>query len=394
MDHLDPYLQTNLQRRKFMEWIGLSSLSLALPMLSLSACSPKPEEIPANLEFKNVFELENLSRKVMGDDAIEYLNGGADDLKTVKANLAGYDKIQIRARRLIDVSPISTKVELFGQTLETPLILSPVGFQKFFHPAGEVGTAKAAASRKNQMIVSTVSNYSISEVAAAYGPNLWFQLYPTPDRKITKILLEKAEASGCTVCVLTVDTPVVGNRESSVTTLLKLIETGELKMGNLEGILPEGMSFTDMKVTWNMIAWLRANCNMKIVIKGIVTREDAALALEYGADGIIVSNHGGRQLESNRGTIECLPEVIEAIQGKIPVLIDGGIRRGTDIFKALALGANAVCIGRPYCWGLGALGQEGVEIALDLLHAELIRDMQLAGTTSIDKITKESITFG
>jgi isopentenyl diphosphate isomerase/L-lactate dehydrogenase-like FMN-dependent dehydrogenase len=133
---------------------------------------------------------------------------------------------------------------------------------------------------------------------------------------------------------------------------------------------------------------------MKIVIKGIVTREDAALALEYGADGIIVSNHGGRQLESNRGTIECLPEVIEAIQGKIPVLIDGGIRRGTDIFKALALGANAVCIGRPYCWGLGALGQEGVEIALDLLHAELIRDMQLAGTTSIDKITKESITFG
>jgi 4-hydroxymandelate oxidase len=133
---------------------------------------------------------------------------------------------------------------------------------------------------------------------------------------------------------------------------------------------------------------------MKIAIKGVVTREDAALALEYEADGIIVSNHGGRQLESNRGTIECLPEVVEAIQGKIPVLIDGGIRRGTDIFKALAMGAIAVCIGRPYCWGLRALGQEGVEIALDLLHAELIRDMQLAGTTSIDKITKESITFG
>jgi len=394
MNHLDSNLKTDIQRRKFMEWIGLSSLSLALPILPLSGCSPKPEVTRANLEFKNVFELEDMSRKVMGDDAIEYLNGGADDLKTVKANLAGYDKIQIRARRLIDVSTISTKIELFGQTLETPLILSPVGFQKFFHPEGEVGTAKAAASRKNQMIVSTVSNYSVSEVAAAYGPNLWFQLYPTPDRKITKILLDKAEASGCTVCVLTVDTPVVGKRESSVTTLFKLIEAGELKMGNLEGILPEGMSFTDMKVTWDMIAWLRANCSMKIVIKGIVTREDAALALEYGADGIIVSNHGGRQLESNRGTIECLPEVIEAIQGKIPVLIDGGIRRGTDIFKALALGATAVCMGRPYCWGLGAMGQEGVEIALDLLHAELIRDMQLAGTTSIEKITKESITFG
>jgi isopentenyl diphosphate isomerase/L-lactate dehydrogenase-like FMN-dependent dehydrogenase len=394
MDHLNPNLQTDIQRRKFMEWIGLSSLSLALPILPISGCTPKPEELATNLEFKNVFDLEELSRKVMGDDAIEYLNGGADDLKTVKANLAGYDKIQIRARRLIDVRTISTKIELFGQTLETPLILSPVGFQKFFHLEGEVGTAKAAASRKNQMIVSTVSNYSVSEVAAAYGPNLWFQLYPTPDRKITKILLDKAATSGCTVCVLTVDTPVVGNRESSVTTLFKLIEAGELKMGNLEGILPEGMSFTDMTVTWDMIAWLRANCNMKIVIKGIVTREDAALALEYGVDGIIVSNHGGRQLESNRGTIECLPEVVEAIQGKIPVLIDGGIRRGTDIFKALAMGATAVCIGRPYCWGLGALGQEGVEIALDLLHAELIRDMQLAGTTSIDKISKESISFG
>lgn len=391
MDHLDSHLPSGIQRRKFIEWIGLSSLALALPTMSLSGCAAKPEETVATLDFKNVFDLEELSRKVMGDDAIEYLNGGADDLKTVKANLAGYDKIQIRARRLIDVSKVSTKIELFGQTLETPLILSPVGFQKFFHPEGEVGTAKAAASRKNQMIVSTVSNYSVSEVASAFGPNLWFQLYPTPDRKITKILLDKAEASGCTVCVLTVDTPVVGNRESSVTTLFKLIEAGELKMGNLEGILPEGMSFTDPAVTWEMIAWLRANCKMKIVIKGIVTREDAVLALEYGADGIIVSNHGGRQLESNRGTIECLPEIVAEIQGRIPVLIDGGIRRGTDIFKALALGATAVCMGRPYCWGLGAMGQEGVEIALDLLQAELIRDMQLAGTTSIDKITEESI---
>jgi 4-hydroxymandelate oxidase len=146
MDHRDSNLKTDIQRRKFMEWIGLSSLSLALPMLSLSACGTKPEEIAANLEFKNVFDLEDLSRKVMGEDAIEYLNGGADDLKTVKANLAGYDKIQIRARRLIDVSTISIKVELFGQTLETPLISSPVGFQKFFHPEREVGTAKAAAS--------------------------------------------------------------------------------------------------------------------------------------------------------------------------------------------------------------------------------------------------------
>ena len=163
-------------------------------------------------------------------------------------------------------------------------------------------------------------------------------------------------------------------------------------MGNLEGILPRGKSFTDMTMTWELIDWLRANCRMKIVIKGIVTKEDAALAIKYGVDGIIVSNHGGRQLESNRGTIECLPEVIEEVNGRIPVLIDGGIRRGTDIFKALAMGAKAVCMGRPFCWGLGALGQQGVEIALDLLNAELIRDMRLAGTTSIDKITSDFIT--
>lgn len=352
----------------------------------------KPAKALDSSAFKNVFDLEALSRKVMGDDALEYLNGGADDLRTVKINAAGYSDFQIRERRLIDVSNISTQIELFGQTLESPIILSPVGFQKFFHPEGEVATARAAASRKHQLIVSTVSNCSVSEVAAAYGPNLWFQLYPTPDRKITKILLEKAEEAGCPVCVLTVDTPVVGNRETSTTTLFKLIEAGELKLGNLEGILPKGMSFTDMSMTWEIIDWLRENCNMKIVIKGIVTKEDAALAVKYGADGIIVSNHGGRQLESDRGSIESLPEVIEAIKGRIPVLIDGGIRRGTDVFKALAIGASAVCIGRPFCWGLGALGQKGVEIALDILDTELIRDMRLAGTTSIEEITRDFVT--
>lgn len=392
MDNLDSYLQTEIQRRKFLEWIGLSSLAFALPMISLSGCTTQPDKTVESLEFKNVFDLEVLSRKVMGDDAIEYLNGGADDLRTVKANTDGYSKLQIRERRLIDVTNISTKVELFGQTLETPIILSPVGFQKFFHQEGEVATARAAASRKHQLIVSTVSNYSVSEIASAYGPNLWFQLYPTSDRKITKILLEKAEQAGCPVCILTVDTPVVGNRETSATTLFKLIEAGELKMGNLEGILPKGKSFTDMTMTWELMDWLRANCKMKIVIKGIVTKEDAALAIKYGADGVIVSNHGGRQLESDRGTIECLPEVIEEIKGRIPVLIDGGIRRGTDIFKALAIGAKAVCIGRPFCWGLGALGQEGVEISLDILDAELIRDMRLAGTTSIEKIKNDFIT--
>lgn len=327
----------------------------------------------------------------MGEDALQYLNGGADDLRTVERNSQAFQEIQIRARRLIDVRNISTSVALFGQELDNPIILSPVGFQRIFHPDGEIATAKAAFAKKHQMIVSSASNASVSDITDQSQAKVWFQLYPTSDRKITRLLLERAMKAGCKVCVLTVDTPVVGNRESGGTTLVKLLSEEQLKMGNFEGILPKGMGITDPGMTWDIIDWLKANCDMKIVLKGIVTREDAAIANARGADGIIVSNHGGRQLESNRATIDCLPEIVEEIKDEIPVLIDGGIRRGTDVFKALALGARAVCIGRPFCWGLGALGQPGVEMVLDILKAELIRDMQLAGTTSIAKISRDHI---
>ena len=394
MKKLNTSTASEIQRRQFIKWLSLSSLSLALP-LPFTSCNfqnnPKVD-LPTDLSnIKNVFDLEKLSRKIMGEDALLYLNGGADDLKTVKLNSEAYQEIQIRARRLIDVTNVSTNVQLFGQTLENPIILSPVGFQKFFHPDGEIASAKASVKKKHQMIVSSVSNYSVNEIADQSQANLWFQLYPTMDRKVTKKLLERAEKAGCKVCVLTVDSPVLGNRERGGTTLTKLMEGNVLKMGNYEGILPEGTTFDDAGMTWEIIAWLRANCDMKIVLKGIVTKEDAALSIKHNVDGIIVSNHGGRQLESLRSTIDCLPEIAEEINGKIPILIDGGIRRGTDIFKALALGATAVCIGRPFCWGLGALGQQGVEMVLDILKAELIRDMQLAGTASIEKISRNHI---
>jgi isopentenyl diphosphate isomerase/L-lactate dehydrogenase-like FMN-dependent dehydrogenase len=385
---------SEIQRRQFIKWVSLSSLSLALP-LSFTSCNfennPTIDTKIDLSDLKNVFDFEELSRTVMGQDALLYLNGGADDLKTVKLNADAYQEIEIRARRLIDVTNVSTKVELFGQTLENPIIMSPVGFQKFFHPDGEIGAAKASVKKKHQMIVSSVSNYSVNEIAEQSQAKLWFQLYPTVDRKVTKKLLERAEKAGCKVCVLTVDSPVLGNRERGGTTLTKLMDGNILKMGNYEGILPEGTTFDDAGMTWEIIAWLRANCDMKIVLKGIVTKEDAALSIKHNVDGIIVSNHGGRQLESLRSTIDCLPEIVEEINGKIPILIDGGIRRGTDVFKALALGATAVCIGRPFCWGLGALGQQGVEMVLDILKAELIRDMQLAGTASLEKISRNHI---
>ena len=378
-----------------MKWVSLSPLATLLP---LSACDwlgseQEPDQGISIEEIKNVFDLEQLSGDVMGSDALNYLNGGADDLETVRANTSAYSQIQIRPRRLIDVRNISTTVELFGKKLDNPILLSPVGLQRFIHPSGEIATAKAAVAKNHQMMVSSVSNFSVTEIADASNADLWFQLYPSPDRNITKSLLERAESAGCKVCALTVDTPVIGNRENSGTTLLKMIKEGTLKLGNFEGILPEGMSFMDPGLTWDMVDWLKANSSMQIVLKGIVTREDALMAVQKGVDGIIVSNHGGRQLDSNRSTIACLPEVVEAVNGTIPVLIDGGIRRGTDIFKALALGADAICIGRPYCWGLGALGQQGVELALDILKTELIRDMQLAGTSSIAAIQRSHVAL-
>ncbi|MEA1882136.1 MAG: alpha-hydroxy acid oxidase [Candidatus Marinimicrobia bacterium] len=374
-------------RREFLAWVGASSL------LAFTGCNVHIETNAKRMinkadKAKNVFDLAEVAEHRMGEESFSYLEGGADDLLTVQTNMDAYKKLEIRARRLVDVQNIDTKLRLFDRDLTTPVLLAPVGLQEFFHKEGELASAKAAAKLNHQMVVSTVSNFSVGEIAKAGGKEVWFQLYPTPDRKITRELLKRAENAGCSVLFLTVDTPVLGNREQHSDTLNRLLQSGELPLGNYEGIRNDE-PITDSSMTWDMVAWLKENTNMKIVLKGIVTQEDAKLSVKYDTDGIVVSNHGGRQLESNRATIGCLSEVVEAVHGKIPVLIDGGIRRGTDIFKALALGADAVCIGRPFCYGLGAFGQKGVEKALTLLQAELILTMQLAGTVSLEKITRD-----
>ncbi len=339
----------------------------------------------------NVFQFEQAIQKKLPKDVYEFISGGADDQKTIQANLNAFDSVQIRARRLIDVSKIDTQIELLGQTMETPILIAPVGFQKAFHTEGELAVARAAASKKHSMIVSTVSSYSVEEVCREHPSKVWFQLYPTSNRDVARTLLQRAESAGCPAVALTVDTPVLGNRENQAGFLNKVLQSDQGYLGNFKDIdLRNALS--DPSMTWDTISWMKANTKMKIVIKGIVTGEDARLCVENGADAIIVSNHGGRQEESNRGTLECLPEVVEGAQGKIPVLIDGGFRRGTDIFKALAMGAKAICIGRPYVWGLGAFGQPGVEKVLDLLRAELVRIMRLAGTPSIGSITPKHVT--
>ncbi len=352
---------------------------------------PDHPEITAPDQALNVFQFEETIRKKLPKDVNDFISGGADDEKTIQANRDAFDQVEIRARRLVNVSKIDTRTEILGQPMETPILIAPVGFQRAIHPDGELAVARAAASHKHLMIASTVSSYSIEEISSNHSGKVWFQLYPTSDRSIAKDLLQRAESSGCPVVALTVDTPVLGNRENQVRFLNKVLQSDQGYLGNFKNIdLRKGLS--DPAMTWDIISWMKANTKMKIVIKGIVTHEDAMLCKENGADAIIVSNHGGRQEESNRGTLECLPEIVEAAEGKIPILIDGGFRRGTDIFKALAMGAKAICIGRPYVWGLGAFGQQGVEKVLEILRGELVRIMQLAGTNAISKITETYIT--
>ena len=319
----------------------------------------------------------------------------------MRANRAGFDKFQFRVRRLIDVSNIDTSVELMGTKWNTPIIIAPTGSQKAFHPEGEIAVARAARNQGHLQILSTVTTSSVEEVAEARGAPIWYQLYPSSEWSITKRLLERAEGAGCPVVALTVDLQGGSNRET--VERYRRMDDRQCDVCHVEGgyfdrkPMFDGVDHSLIKqpsprtMTWDYVKKLQDTTTMKVYIKGIVTGEDAALGVENGIAGIVVSNHGGRAEASNRGTIECLPEITDAVQGRIPVIIDGGFRRGTDIFKALALGADAIAIGRPYLWGLSAFGQPGVEAVLSIMRAELEMVMRQAGTTSIDKITRDYI---
>lgn len=337
----------------------------------------------------DVFQLEAVARATLDRPTWHFVMNGADDGKTMAANRAAFDAWQIRARRLVDVSQVDTSVEVLGEQLDSPIILAPVGNQAALDAAGELATARAAGQRGHLMICSTVTSHAIGEIAGVARAPLWFQLYASPDEALMRHLLRQAEAAGCGTVVLTVDSPTRGNREAE-RWFARDTDRSRLRMGNFETYAgPPRIG--NPALTWDIIAWLRANTAMRLVLKGIVTREDARLAARHRVDGIIVSNHGGRQEESGRGTLECLPEVLDGVGGRLPVLIDGGFRRGTDIYKALALGARAVCIGRPYLWGLGAFGEAGVARVLAILRAELKTTMQLAGTPRLADLGPASL---
>jgi isopentenyl diphosphate isomerase/L-lactate dehydrogenase-like FMN-dependent dehydrogenase len=377
-----------LARRQLLRFLLQSPLLATPAMLAPGNALGRPEfATPESLdEVLDIFQMKRLAQKTLDLEAWHFIVNGADDMHTVEANRLAFDAWQLRVRRLVDVSAVDTSVQLLGQTLPTPILLAPAGSQATIHADGEVATMRAASARGHLMIASTVSSNSIAEIRAAGSAPLWFQLYPSPDQGLMRYLLGAAEAAGCRAVALTVDSPTRGNREGERWFSRHSTRTGPPRMGNFEGYQgPPRIG--DAALTWAIVDWLRANTRLPVFLKGIVTREDARLAVRDRLDGLIVSNHGGRQEESGRGTLECLPEVMNEVGRRMPVLIDGGFRRGTDVFKALALGATAVCVGRPYLYGLGAFGEPGVAKVLAILDSEFRRCMQLAGTTSVSAIT-------
>ena len=348
----------------------------------------------------DVMDFEPVARKVLPPAHFGYLATGVDDDGTVHANREGFAKIQIRPRRLVDVEKVDMSVRLFGAAWDTPIVLSPVSSLKAFHPEGEVAVARAAQTKGHLQMLSTVGTVSVEEVTAARRAPIWQQLYPTNDWNVTRAILRRAEKAGCPVVALTVDLHEDSNRETLYRSQrMDDRDCSSCHASGWSGYFERKPMFDGLDIskvtalhfpsmTWDFVKRVKDATTMKLVIKGIVTREDAQLAVEHGADGIIVSNHGGRAEETLRSTIECLPEVLEGAGKRIPVLVDGGFRRGTDIFKALALGANAIGIGRPYAWGLAAFGQPGVETVLEILRRELLAIMRQAGTPSVGAITR------
>jgi 4-hydroxymandelate oxidase len=390
MRHPDTRLQN---RRRFLAFLAGSPLLRAQQGSSV---------IPSPKEALNVMDFEPAARQTLPPAHFGYLSTGVDDDLTLKANREGFNRIYLRPRRLVDASRADLRTEIFGTVWDTPIALAPIGNQKCFHSEGELPVAKAARAKRTLLILSTYTNYSLEDVAESLGSPPWYQLYPSPRWEITEKLVRKAEAARCPVLVLTVDTQAGRNTETLER--FRRLDTRECvachgtrredffrRKPLFAGIDVTGVAFSYPALTWEHVRRLKKLTPMKLLIKGIETREDARLCVENGVDGIIVSNHGGRAEESGRGTIECLPEVVEAAGGRVPVLVDGGFRRGTDIYKALALGARAVCIGRPYIWGLAAFGQAGVERVLELLRGELELVMKQCGTTSIARIGRASV---
>jgi 4-hydroxymandelate oxidase len=351
----------------------------------------------------NVLDFEAIAQARLDPAAWDYYAGGADAEWTVAENRRAFDRLALRPRVLVGVDRVETATTVLGHRLALPVLLAPTAFNRLGHPDGEVAAARAAGRAGTVMCCSTIASTALEEIAEAAGGPLWFQLYVYRDREVTRDLVARAESAGYRALVLTVDTPRLGRRERDVRNAFVLPEGVSIR--NLERYgtasalrWASSSSFTeyvhallDSSLTWDAIGWLRSITRLPVLIKGVLAADDARRAIDHGAAGLIVSNHGGRQLDGSLATIDALPEIADEIGGEAPVLVDGGVRRGTDVLKALALGASAVLVGRPYLWGLAAGGEDGVLTVLEMLRRELELAMALAGCPTVRSIRRELV---
>lgn len=355
------------------------------------------------MTFLNLREVELLARDRLPAATYDYFAGGANDELTLAANRQAFESLALRYRVLVDVSRRDTGTTLLGKPVPTPLVVAPMAFQRLAHPLGEVGMARAARALGVPMTVSTFSTVSLEDIRnAAPGP-LWFQLYVHKDRGITRELVTRAATAGYEALVLTVDVPEIGRRERDERNGFRL--SPELRVANFvptasgplqgdadgSGLAAFIGGMRDSSLNWADLEWLRGLSRLPLVIKGLVRADDARRAVEHGAAGIVVSNHGGRQLDTAVATLRVLPDIASAVRDRATVLLDGGIRRGTDVLKALALGAHGVMVGRPVLWGLAVDGEAGARRVLELLLAELDLAMALSGAPSVADLTPDLI---
>lgn len=397
-------------RRQFLQFLAASPLlcltqaGRLLADETLDAISLPDYLIQSPDDALDVFDFHNAAKSVLPTSHYGYVATGTDGNETLAANREAFKRVYLRSLRMVDTSGVSLKTSLLGHELNSPIVIAPVGSQKAFHADGELATARAARTQGHLQILSNVTTHGIEDVIEARGGPVWFQLYPTNKWATAETMMRRAEDAGAGVVVLTVDL----NSNSNRVLLGQFIRADDRDCSACHNLSPDGWMDTkpmyagtgartadwDMSnMTWDYLGQMREATSMKIVVKGIVTPEDAASCVEHGADAVYVSNHGGRAEASGWASLESLPGVVAAVDGRVPVMIDSGFRRGTDIFKALAMGADAVCIGRAYIWGLAAFGQPGVEKVLNMLNAELSMVMGQMGAQSIADIGPQHIGF-
>lgn len=409
--------KTRQSRRAFLRFVAASPLFASIAM-SEALGLQRDDAIPGGVDMPDaerliesvdealsVFDLQAVARHKLPPAHYGQIATGAGSGQILDRNRQAFDFYGIEARRMVGVTKVDPSVALFGARSSHPILLAPAGSHKMADPEGEVATARGAAERDATMILSTFTSTGIEAVARARGQPVWYQLYPSSEWRITRALVKRAEAAGSPVIVCTVDG--VGGAGREIFERWRRTDQRNCAVCHTEtaagdrdpfrtapmfaGLDTKGVGQLGPAIDWDFIRRLRDETDRKLLIKGILTAADAALAVEAGADGIVVSNHGGRQFDSGISTIEILSEIVDRVNGRIPVLVDSGFRRGTDVFKAMALGASAVCIGRAYLWGLAAFGAPGVATALKLMQTEFDAAMRHAGTLTIASIDRKTI---